>query len=231
MHWIYKPDLQQGNKTLDEHSSKHLIKVLRLKKGDTIYLFDGKGNGASAKIIDPNQKKCNISIQAPNYRDTERNYYLHIAIAPTKNINRFEWFVEKATEMGIDEITPMICDNSERKDIKTNRLDRILIAAMQQSQKHHKPILNEKSSFNKLIETNYQGNKYIAHCYNANKMKLSKSTSNEKAIVLIGPEGDFSKDEIMLATAHGYQAISLGNTRLRTETAGIVVCAHFCLNQ
>ncbi|MDG2060078.1 MAG: RsmE family RNA methyltransferase, partial [Flavobacteriales bacterium] len=140
----------------------------------------------------------------------------------TKNMDRFEWFLEKATEIGIDEITPVICDRSERKVIKTERCNRILLSAMKQSLKYHLPKLNEVISFTDFTQKNFDGSKYIAHCEESEKIELKEKNTERKTLILIGPEGDFSPNEIDKATNNNYQAISLGNNRLRTETAGVV---------
>jgi 16S rRNA (uracil1498-N3)-methyltransferase len=147
---------------------------------------------------------------------------LHIAIAPTKNIDRFEWFLEKATEIGIDEITPIICRHSERKIIKTERGSRILLSAMKQSLKYHLPKLNEAISLANFLKSNFDGTKYIAHCEDGEKNELKTVSKTEKTLILIGPEGDFSPKEIELALQNQFRAVSLGTSRLRTETAGII---------
>ena len=147
---------------------------------------------------------------------------MHIAIAPTKNMDRFEWFLEKATEIGIDEITPIICSRSERKVIKTERCNRILLSAMKQSLKFHVPKLNEAISLNDFIKQDFEGTKYIAHCEEGNKTELKEKKKEKRTLMLIGPEGDFSPTEIEMVLQYQFKAVSLGTSRLRTETAGII---------
>lgn len=215
---------------LDEVESRHCVKVLRLKQGDTISLTDGKGFFYTAGIKHANAKKCQLTIIQKEEEQNKRNYYLHIAIAPTKNIDRFEWFLEKATEIGIDEITPIITKNSERKQVKPERLEKIIVSAMKQSLKATKPVLNPIASFNDFINADISTPKYIAHCYQEKKIELFHSIpKKEKYLILIGPEGDFSLSEVEAALAQGYQPVSMGNSRLRTETAGIVACHTFAI--
>jgi len=225
MKLFYTPDINSNIYTLNEIESRHCIKVLRLKINDKIYLTDGKGNLFTTQIIDDNQKKCTVKIIETQKNYNKRNYYLHIAIAPTKNIERFEWFLEKATEIGIDEITPLLTENSERKTIKPERLNKKITSAVKQSLKAYHPKLNELTKFNDFLKTNTNPQKYIAHCYSDKLPHLKKIyKKNQKTTILIGPEGDFSLNEIKLASEHGFTEITLGKSRLRTETAGIVAC-------
>jgi len=225
MHLFYTPDLKDSFYTLDETESKHCIKVLRLNINDIIYLIDGNGGFYKAQIVDPNPKKCQVKIVESKREFGKRNYYLHIAIAPTKNMDRIEWFIEKATEIGVDEITPVLCEHSERKVVKTERLEKIVISAMKQSLKAYKPKINEMIHINDFIDGNFEGVKYIAHCEENEKILLKNAYKRgNNAMILIGPEGDFSNDEIQKAKQSGYTEISLGESRLRTETAGIVAC-------
>ncbi len=225
MQLFYTPDIKTNIYTLTEIESKHCIRVLRLSTNDKIQLIDGKGNFYEAKIIDPNPKKCIVEIIETKKDFGKRNHYLHIAIAPTKNIDRFEWFLEKATEIGIDEITPIICKHSERKMIKAERLEKIIISAIKQSIKAYKPKLNNLTNYSDFIRQNFNGVKYIAHCEENKKTDLKNSYSKgQNVIILIGPEGDFSPNEINLAKQNNFQEISLGESRLRTETAGVVAC-------
>lgn len=225
MHLFYTPDIRGNIYTLNEIESKHCIKVLRLDTNDTIQLIDGNGGFYVARILEPNQKKCTVEIIETQKEFGKRNHYLHIAIAPTKNIDRFEWFLEKATEIGIDEITPILCEHSERKAIKPERLEKIIISAVKQSLKGYKPKLNELTILDDFLRINFKENKFIAHCEETNKTLL-KNDYNKGAdvIILIGPEGDFSPQEITLAKDNNFQEISLGESRLRTETAGVVAC-------
>lgn len=225
MQLFYTPDIKTNIYTLNEIESKHCIKVLRQKVNDHIQLIDGKGNFYEAKIIEPNPKKCIVEIVETTKDFGKRNYYLHIAIAPTKNIDRFEWFLEKATEIGIDEITPILCEHSERKTIKAERLEKIIVSAIKQSIKAYKPKLNDLTNYSDFIQQNFNGVKYIAHC-EENKKALLKTSyyKGQNVIILIGPEGDFSPEEIDKARNNNFTEISLGESRLRTETAGVVAC-------
>ena len=206
---------------LSAEESKHTTKVLRKKEGDVLNFTNGKGGFYKAEITLADSRKCRLRIVS-SYQKKKHNYYLHIAIAPTKNIDRFEWFLEKATEIGIDEITPIICRRSERKIIKTERGSRILLSAMKQSLKYHLPKLNEAISLANFLKSNFDGTKYIAHCEDGEKNELKTVSKTEKTLILIGPEGDFSPKEIELALQNQFRAVSLGTSRLRTETAGII---------
>lgn len=224
MNLFYTPDIMSENYTLSEEESKHCIRVMRMKDGDIIHLVDGKGSFLKAEITDANSKKCSIKI-VEKKSEPKRNFHLHIAIAPTKSIERFEWFLEKAAEIGIEEITPIECSRSERTTVKTERLEKILVSAMKQSLKAHLPKLNEMKKFKELMKVNFQGGKFIAHCMESKKNHLKNLyTKSQNVLILIGPEGDFSEEEIKSAREKGFAEISLGNSRLRTETAGIVSC-------
>jgi 16S rRNA (uracil1498-N3)-methyltransferase len=225
MHLFYTPDLSGKIYTLNESESKHCIKVLRLSINDQVQLIDGKGGFYTAQIIDANPKKCSVEIIKEEKEFGKRNHYLHIAIAPTKNNDRFEWFLEKATEIGINEITPIICEHSERKVIKPERLEKIIISAVKQSIKAYKPKLNKIIPYKDFMASEFQGDKFIAHCEEIEKTALKSSyKKGNSALVLIGPEGDFDPKEIALAKENNFQEISLGESRLRTETAGVVAC-------
>ena len=207
---------------LSAEESKHATKVLRKREGNILNFTNGKGEFYKAEITLADSRKCRLKIVSSEQKEKQHNYHLHIAIAPTKNMDRFEWFLEKATEIGIDAITPIICDHSERKVIKTERCNRILLSAMKQSLKFHLPKLNEAISFNEFINQNFVGNKYIAHCEEGNKTELRTEIKEQRTLILIGPEGDFSPAEIEMALKNQYKAVSLGTSRLRTETAGII---------
>jgi len=226
MQLFYTPDISGNEYILNEQESRHCIRVLRMKINDILFLTDGKGTLFKAKIIDANLKKCKLSVVETSYDYGKRDYGIHIAIAPTKNTDRFEWFLEKATEIGVDEITPLLCMHSERKQIKNERMERVIIAAMKQSLKAFKPILNELVSFDQFISQEY--NRYhcfIAHCQDGDKHNLKDVIQQAQgSLILIGPEGDFSEEEISKALTRGYTPVSLSNSRLRTETAGIVAC-------
>lgn len=211
------------NITFDKLESKHIVRVLRKKESDFLKITNGKGFLFTAKIILANDKKCLAEIIEVEQQPKHWDYYLHIAIAPTKNNDRLEWFLEKATEIGIDEITPIICSNSERKIVKTERLQKIIQSAMKQSLQMVLPKLNEPVKLNDFLKTNFSGTLCIAHCEKNKEKKLLKKTvaNSEKTIILIGPEGDFSTKEIELALQKNYIPISLGESRLRTETAAL----------
>ena len=225
MQLFYVPNISGSQIILDENESKHALKVLRLGMGDQINLVDGKGGFFLAEITEPNPKKCKLQILESQKQFGKKNFKLHIAIAPTKNIDRFEWFLEKCTEIGIDEITPLITKHSERKVIKPERLNKILVSAMKQSVKAYLPVINEITVFSEFISQNQQHKKYIAHCNPGHKIHLKQLVKPETdVLLLIGPEGDFSAEEVEQAKQNGFQEISLGTARLRTETAGIVAC-------
>lgn len=224
---FYTPDLQ-GNVTsytLPEEESQHVIKVLRMQAGERIHLINGKGGLFEAEIVNPHPKRCELKILSSEVEFGKRNAYIHIAIAPTKMNERLEWFLEKATEIGIDEITPIICRFSERKELKLARLEKILVAAMKQSVKAYLPKLNEACTFEQLIKNTTASQKFIAHCYEEDKHLLQEVyKKGSDVLILIGPEGDFSPEEIQQAIKNGFKPVSLGSSRLRTETAGVVAC-------
>jgi 16S rRNA (uracil1498-N3)-methyltransferase len=225
MQLFYVPDISGAEVFLNETESKHAIRVLRLKPGDQVQLIDGQGGFYLAEIADTHPKKCKLNIIQATKDFQKRNFHLHIAIAPTKNIDRFEWFLEKCTEIGIDEITPLLSEHSERKVIKPERLEKILISAIKQSLKSYLPKLNKLTSFRDFVHSTNASNKFIAHCNAGDKNHLKNEIkAGEDILLLIGPEGDFSPEEIDRAKENGYQEISLGRARLRTETAGIVAC-------
>ena len=206
---------------ITSEENKHLVKVLRKNINDQIHLIDGKGYLYTGRIIKQDKNNSEVEIIKKEKKEKNHNYYLHIAISPTKNISRFEWFLEKATEIGIDEITPILSQRSERKKINIDRCERILISSIKQSLKFHLPKLNDPISYNDFIKQKINGDKFIAHCLETKKEKLSNSI-NKICTILIGPEGDFTEEEINLAKDHGYKPLSLGSSRLRTETAGVV---------
>jgi len=222
---FYIPDISGKKITPSSAESKHMVKVLRLSEGDIVQVVDGKGGFYQAEIRDANPRKCVLSILNSEQKSGKRDFWLHIAIAPTKNIDRFEWFLEKATELGIDEITPILTARSERKIIKPERLQKVMIAAMKQSLKAYLPKLNPLTPVADLIKSEKNPNKFIAHCMEGNKRHLKDVINRkENCLVLIGPEGDFNEEEIELANKFGFTEISLGNARLRTETAGVAAC-------
>ncbi len=228
MHLFFTPDITGSTYTLNETESKHAVRVLRLKEGTIIQLIDGKGNYYDGEITDANPKRCAIQIVKHVAEYAKRKSYLHIAVAPTKNIDRLEWFLEKATEIGIDEITPILCDHSERKVIKDDRLEKVIISAMKQSLKAYLPKLNPLTPISELFKNDFEGKKFIAHCYELDKKSLKNEiAASERNLILIGPEGDFSETEVDSAIKNGYIPVTLGNSRLRTETAALVAC-HTC---
>ncbi|MFH0761198.1 MAG: 16S rRNA (uracil(1498)-N(3))-methyltransferase [Bacteroidota bacterium] len=224
MNLFYSPGLtDQPEFTLSSEESHHAVRVLRMGLGDEIVLVNGRGGWYTSKIISPDPKACGVEIIDQQQGLGKPKYNLHIAMAPTKQIDRFEWFLEKATEIGISEITPLICDRSERKDVKTDRLMRIVIAAMKQSLKAFHPVIHTQTSFKVFLTQTRAGALLIAHCQEGEKLWLDESIFNPESItILIGPEGDFSPDEIQLALRNNYQPVTLGESRLRTETAGLV---------
>lgn len=225
MQLFYNPEISLSSKqfTFNKPESRHIVRVLRKKEGDTILITNGLGQLFFSVIKIANDKKCLVEITNIENKLKNRNYYLHIAIAPTKLNDRFEWFLEKATEIGIDEITPIICEHSERKVVKKERLEKIIQSAAKQSLKFHFPKLNEPINFEKFINSEINGQLFVAHCEESNK-KLLKSELKPllKTTILIGPEGDFSSKEIQQSLEHKFIPVSLGESRLRTETAGIV---------
>ena len=221
---FYVPNLASEH-VLPEEESLHAVKVLRLKVGDELVVVDGVGGYHIAKITLPHPKRCAFELIESQFEFGKRDYKLHIAIAPTKNMDRLEWFVEKATEIGIDEITPIICRFSERKMVKAERMEKIIVSAAKQSVKAYFPKLNPQCTFDELIKNHQATQKFIAHCYNSEKRQLKTEIVPAKdMLVLIGPEGDFSKEEVDKAIKSGYLPVSLGESRLRTETAGVVAC-------
>lgn len=205
--------------------SKHILKVLRKKTGDVLKVTNGRGLLFKVKISDANPNRCKAEIIHTEEEQPEK-WKLHLAVAPTKMNDRYEWFLEKATEIGLNEVTPVICDHSERKVVKLNRYEKVLQSAMKQSLHFRLPILNEAQNLKDFLRTEFQGQKFIAHCEeNLERLQLKDQVKpSSEVTVLIGPEGDFSPEEIKLALEHGWEPVSLGNSRLRTETAAIVAC-------
>ena len=224
MKLFYAPDILR-NQVLPEEESGHAVRVLRLQSGDNIEVVDGAGGFYKAVIANPHSKRCSFEITEKTEEFGKRDFKLHIAIAPTKNIERYEWFIEKAVEIGIDEITPLLCRFSERKIIKPERLEKIIISAAKQSLKAYFPRLNPMVSFDEFIKSQHAAQKFIAHCYEEDKKLLQNIyLKSSDVIILIGPEGDFSPEELQKALKHDYQPVSLGSSRLRTETAGVAAC-------
>ncbi|HVW15068.1 MAG TPA: 16S rRNA (uracil(1498)-N(3))-methyltransferase [Mucilaginibacter sp.] len=227
MQIFYTPDIDTSSSVyyLSEEESKHCIRVLRMNQGEAVQLVDGKGGLYRAVIADANPKRTGLQVISAEQGYNKRNHYLHIAVAPTKNIERLEWFLEKATEIGIDEISLLVCQRSERKEVKADRLNKVITAAMKQSIKAYHPILNDAVAFGKFISTSFEGQKFIAHCDPGDKFSLrSEARLSGRYLILIGPEGDFTPAEISDAIKSDFKAITLGNSRLRTETAALEAC-------
>ena len=251
MNLFYAPDIAQ-TLTLPEEESQHCAKVLRMKAGDHIHIIDGVGGLYEAQITEAHPKRTQVEILNIQTEYGRRPFRLHLAVAPTKNIDRFEWFVEKATEIGFDELTPLCCRYSERKVIKPERIEKILVSAAKQSLKAYVPRLNPMTTFKEFIskyaseETECSpklgelpeaegcvnssfltphSSLFIAHCYDQPKQHLLHACPPASdVVVMVGPEGDFSEEEVELALRNSFQAITLGESRLRTETAGVVAC-------
>lgn len=226
MQLFYNSDLKPNEKyfCFDKNESRHIVKVLRKNIGDKLHITNGLGSIFEAEILSNNPNKCEVSITTTTTVPNKK-YSIHLAVAPTKMNDRYEWFLEKATEIGIDQITPIICARSERKIIKLERYEKIIHAAAKQSLRAYFPILNPAVYFADFIKNTTESERYIAHCLTQNLPHLKDVVLPKKNIlILIGPEGDFNSDEIQLANGLDFEAVSLGNTRLRTETAALVAC-------
>lgn len=225
MQLFFHPEISENDKQVSfpREESRHIARVLRKKPGDILHLTNGKGWIFETEIIAADPSNC-LAIILNSHKEPPSPYHLHLAVAPTKMNDRYEWFLEKAVEIGVHEITPVICDHSERKVVKLNRYERVLQSALKQSLHTTLPVLNEPISLSEFLQKEITGQKFIAHCEeNGEKEYLSKSLKpNAPVTILIGPEGDFSTEEIQAAINKDWQPVSLGNSRLRTETAGIV---------
>lgn len=226
MQLFYAPDITPPAYTLSEEESKHCVRVLRLGCGDRIHITDGRGNLFCCEITDDNPKRCAVRVVTTQSGYERLPYALTMAVAPTKNTDRFEWFLEKATEVGVAEIIPLDAAHSERRTLKTEREQKVVTAAVKQSLKAYHPRLREMTPFRDVVTAPFPGRKFIAHCdapqSAAGRRYLpSLLRKGEDILILIGPEGDFSPEEIRLALAHGFEEISLGQQRLRTETAAV----------
>ena len=221
MQLFYAPDITLPDYTLSEEESRHCEKVLRLSVGDTLHLTDGRGGMYTARMASTG-RRCTVHIEEYTPDFEQLPYRLTMAVAPTKNIDRYEWFAEKATEVGLERIIPIECAHSERRVIKTERVDKIVVSAMKQSLKAFKPEVEELTPFKKLIERPFDGLRLIAHCEPTERRPLKEVvTPGANVLLLIGPEGDFSHEEIMAAREAGFIEVSLGEMRLRTETAAL----------
>ncbi|MDI9365009.1 MAG: RsmE family RNA methyltransferase [Flavobacterium sp.] len=223
--FFYQPEIVAASSIiLSEETSKHCVQVLRMKQGERMQLTDGKGNAYIAAITKSNKKHCTVAIQNASFLPPPTRQ-ISIGISLLKNANRFEWFLEKATEMGISEIIPLLCSRTERQHFRHDRMKSIVIAAMLQSEQVWLPVLHEPTNVLSVIETSTKQQKLVAHCEQGDKALINGLDIANNAQILIGPEGDFSISEIEMALQHHYRPVSLGNTRLRTETAGVVAAA------
>ncbi len=218
---------------LSEEESKHAIRVLRLQAGDIVHLVDGRGGMYKTEIVDPHPKRVSLQVLEVEQGFAQSAYHLHIAVAPTKNIDRIEWFLEKATEIGLQELTPIVCEHSERKEVKVERLEKVAVSAMKQSLKAYLPKINPTMTFSKFIASamgDTASIKGVAHCVDSEKEYISAVfPKGGQYTILIGPEGDFSEKEIEQALAAGFIPLSLGKSRLRTETAALASCLEVSL--
>jgi 16S rRNA (uracil1498-N3)-methyltransferase len=242
---FYTPDISGNLYSLNEEESRHCQKVLRLSEGDTVHLTDGRGMLFEARITDFQGRRVTVEVISSQEGFGHRDYYLHMVVAPTKNIDRYEWFLEKATEIGVDEITPLICEHSERRQLRTDRLEKIITSAIKQSLKAYHPKLNEPILLGKFLSSgshapmppnlhapmppshqanSQSANKFIAYITPETPLLQQLYQKGSDATILIGPEGDFSPIEVDTAIRSGYHVISLGNSRLRTETAAVTAC-------
>lgn len=218
--FFYTENLSSLSLSLDEDTSKHAIGVLRMNKGEEVLLTDGKGTRAKAQIVDDNRKRCTVQIQSIE-KDEAQTPHITIAISIIKNASRFEWFLEKTTEIGVAEIIPLLCERTEKEKFRYDRMKGILVSAMLQSQQSWLPLLHQPTPFENVVKNAVQKQKFIAHCLPDQKRQL-KQVLSSNSIICIGPEGDFTAKEISLALQADFTPVALGNTRLRTETAGMV---------
>jgi 16S rRNA (uracil1498-N3)-methyltransferase len=231
MQLFYNPKLEEESKhfTFDSFESKHIVKVLRRKVGDELQITNGRGLFLFATITESNTKECTVAIRH-HKKIHPTKHHLHLAVAPTKMNDRFEWFLEKATEIGVHEITPILCERSERKTVKTERYEKVIQSAMKQSFQAYLPKLNPLITLADFLKKDTQGLLFIAHCEDTERYELKRNIAPDRPItILIGPEGDFTKEEIKKAKTKHYKPVSMGNTRLRTETAAIVACTTVAL--
>ena len=225
MHLFYVADFNIQKPYLPENEAKHCLKVMRLDLGDTIHITDGRGNLYQTQIASRDVRNCQLKIVDTKTEFGKRQYYIHIAIAPTKNADRIEWMVEKCVEFGVDEISFIVSDRTEKKFFKTDRIEKIAVAALKQSLKAYLPLIHEIMPFKKFVEQDLQKQKFIAHLEEGKRELLQTiAHKNSNYCILIGPEGDFSPQEVLLAIEKGFLPVSLGESRLRTETAGIAAC-------
>lgn len=226
MQLFYAPDIIPPDYILSEEESKHCLRVLRMACGDVLHITDGRGNLHRCEIVDDNPKRCRVRVCTTEHEFGRLPYRLTMAVAPTKNSDRFEWFLEKATEIGLAEIIPLDTAHSERRSLKTERENKVITSAVKQSLKAYHPLLHEMSSLRQVVERPFEGQKFIAHCDTPHtkegKFYLPHALGRGgEVMILIGPEGDFSPEEIDLALQYGFREITLGGQRLRTETAAV----------
>lgn len=233
--YFYIPgyDAASPELVLDEDNSRHIVQVLRMKPGELLQLTDGKGALLTAEIIDDHKKKCRVTVRSVSTLPPPANP-VAIAISPLKNASRFEWFLEKATEIGVGTLIPLVCDRTERTSMRPDRLHNILVSAMLQSRQAWLPVLAEPAPFPQLVRSAPPGRHFIAHCLETpaattSLAQLAAEGSELPALILIGPEGDFSPAEVTLALSIGFRPVTLGPNRLRTETAGVVAATLLCL--
>ncbi|SFU65311.1 16S rRNA (uracil1498-N3)-methyltransferase [Pustulibacterium marinum] len=232
MQLFYNPSIEAESTQFifDNTESKHIVKVLRKTEGDILHITNGKGYLFTAEIVNAHHKNCEVKILKAEIQH-KRHYYLHMVVAPTKMNDRYEWFLEKSTEIGVDEITPIICDHSERKVVKEERFEKIIQSAMKQSLSCYLPKLNKAITFSEYIDQKHTGLLFIAHCEDEEKYSLKRRAIIDNDVtILIGPEGDFSIEEIKTAIDKGFAPVSLGDQRLRTETAAILAVHTVALN-
>ncbi len=235
MQFFYSKDTESNLYTLSEEESKHCVKVLRMEIGAEINVVDGHGTLCRCRIAEAHPKHCEVEVVERVKEYGKRSFRLHVAVAPTKNTARMEWFIEKAVEIGIDEITPIVCDHSERCILKQERMEKIAVSAMKQSLKAYLPVINAPTPLTSIIN-NISAikpsnlSKYIAYCDGENRTPLREAyTQGSDALILIGPEGDFSPEEVRLALKQGFKPVTLGECRLRTETAALAATTFFNL--
>jgi len=231
MHIFYTPDTGSDRVVLPAEESGHAVRVLRLKEHDPVVVVDGKGRWCEAELVHVHASGCEVKINGIKEEYGQRNYRFCLAVAPTKQVDRMEWLIEKATEIGIDEFYPMLCRHSERRNLNTERMEMIAVAAMKQSMQAYLPLVHPVTGFQEMLDLPFPGSKFIAHCFKGEKPYLKELLKGEKEIlVLIGPEGDFSREEVEMAKQSGFREVSLGNFRLRTETAALAACHTVALN-
>ena len=224
MNLFYSPHIEGDVFLLNENESKHAVRVLRLVVGSRVILVDGRGGWYEATILEDHPKRCLLKIDSHTSNYNPLSYHLHLAISPTKNMDRFEWFLEKATEIGISTITPLLCHRTERRNLKPERLEKVLISAMKQSLKAYLPVLNPTTKIEDFLTLEREGTKGISHCYPTDRKGITDLDQSGTYTLLVGPEGDFTEEEVQASLDAGYIPFHLGTSRLRTETAGVYLC-------